>query len=477
MLPLPEQILEPLKRINEVYFSDPGRTIELAEGEQLVGQGEECRRVYYVQKGCFAAFRRADSYAGVDLPVESNTRGYEVFRAEEGSYVCVQAFFSRSYHSSNNIVALEDSVVTYVDDTTEVVEPEVYGCFERQFIPVLVHELAARNSRIFTKTSEKEEALRVLQRAEMASTLAQLSAGIAHELNNAVGVLSRRTEFVADSLQEYLEDDDKDNAQLFSYGFEDSTFTSASDLRMAARHYERELKLPQDAAKVMAHIFPDTKIGDKQPGRFIRNLKKNYRFWELGHDLRDMRMASKLATGIVRAVKLLGGGNSTREPEVSVEQSVNDALNLLHNKLKTVEVTTSFAPMPGITADVTELVQVWSNIIKNACDAMDQGETETPRIRISGACCHVQGVQLLPTEYVSVSISNNGPAIDEENLNKIFNPNFTTKKMGLDFGLGLGLAIVRRVVDSYNGTIEVRSNDQETTFTINLPTSQIHGNA
>ena len=477
MLPLPEQIIEPLNRINAVYFSDPGRTIELAEGEQLVGQGEECHRVYYVQKGCFAAFRRADSYDGINLPVESNTRGYEVFRAEEGSYVCVQAFFSRSYHSSNDIVALEDSVVTYVDDTTEVVEPEKYGCFERQFIPVLVHELAARNSRIFTKTSEKEEALRVLQRAEMAGTLAQLSAGIAHELNNAVGVLSRRTEFVADSLQEYLEDEDRNNAQLFAYGFEDNAFVSASELRSAARYYERELDLPQEAAKVMAHIFPNTDEGRKQPGKFIRNVKKNYRFWELGHDLRDMRMASKLATGIVRAVKLLGGGNSTREADVSVEQSVTDALNLLHNKLKRVEVQTHFAPMPGITADITELVQVWSNIIKNATDAMEHGGTPAPRIRISGECCHVQGVHLLPTEYISVTIANNGPAIDEDNLNKIFNPNFTTKKLGLDFGLGLGLAIVRRVVDSYNGTIEVRSNDQETSFTINLPTSQIHGNA
>lgn len=475
MYQLPEQILEPLKRINEVYFSDPGRTIELAEGEQLVGQGEECHRVYFVKKGCFAAFRRAESYAGVDLPVESSTRGYEVFRAEEGSYVCVQAFFSRSYHSSNYIVALEDSVVTYVDDTTEVVEPEKYGCFERQFIPVLVHELAARNSRIFTKTSEKEEALRIVQRAEMASSLAQLSAGIAHELNNAVGVLSRRTEFVADSLQEYLEDDDKLNAQLFSYGFEDSSFISAQELRSAARYYERELDLPQEAAKVMAHIFPNTDEGRKQPGKFIRNLKRNYRFWELGHDLRDMRMASKLATGIVRAVKLLGGGNSTREPDVDVAQSVTDALNLLHNKLKRVEVQTCFDPMPGITADITELVQVWSNIIKNACDAMDQGATEHPCIRITGRSCRVQGVHLLPTEYVSVTISNNGPAIDEENLNKIFNPNFTTKKLGLDFGLGLGLAIVRRVVDSYSGTIEVHSNDRETSFTINIPTSQIHG--
>ncbi len=476
MLQLPEQIIEPLERINAVYFSDPGRTIELAEGEQLVGQGEECHRVYYVKKGCFAAFRKADSYAGVDLPVESGTRGYEVFRAEEGSYVCVQAFFSRSYHSSNYIVALEDSVVTYVDDTTEVVEPETYGCFERQFIPVLVHELAARNSRIFTKTSEKEEALRIVQRAEMASSLAQLSAGIAHELNNAVGVLSRRTEFVADSLQEHLEADDKLNAQLFTYGLEDNSFVSAQELRSAARYYERELDLPQEAAKVMAHIFPDTEEGRKQPGKFTRNLKRNYRFWELGHDLRDMRMASKLASGIVRAVKLLGGGNSTREPNVSVEQSVTDALNLLHNKLKRVKVETQFSPLPGIIADTTELVQVWSNVIKNACDAMEQGATGHPSIRITAECCHVQGVHLLPTEYISVCIANNGPAIDEENLNKIFNPNFTTKKLGLDFGLGLGLAIVRRVVDSYNGTIEVRSNDQETSFTINIPTSQIHGN-
>ena len=477
MLQIPEQIIEPLKRINAVYFSDPGRTIELAEGEQLVGQGEECHRVYYVKKGCFAAFRRAESYAGVDLPVESSTRGYEVFRAEEGSYVCVQAFFSRSYHSSNYIVALEDSVVTYVDDTTEVVEPEIYGCFERQFIPVLVHELAARNSRIFTKTSEKEEALRIVQRAEMASSLAQLSAGIAHELNNAVGVLSRRTEFVADSLQEYLEDDDKNNAMLFSYGFEDNSFISAQELRNAARYYEREFDLPQEASKVMAHIFPDTDEGRKQPGKFIRNLKKNYRFWELGHDLRDMRMASKLAAGIVRAVKLLGGGNSTREHNVSVEQSVNDALNLLHNKLKRVNITTQFSPMPGITADITELVQIWSNIIKNACDAMEHGATEHPCISITARTCHVQGVHLLPTEYISVCIENNGPAIDEDNLNKIFNPNFTTKKLGLDFGLGLGLAIVRRLVDSYSGTIEVRSNDQQTSFTINLPTTQIHGNA
>jgi sensor histidine kinase regulating citrate/malate metabolism len=64
----------------------------------------------------------------------------------------------------------------------------------------------------------------------------------------------------------------------------------------------------------------------------------------------------------------------------------------------------------------------------------------------------------------------------QEHIEKIYQPSFTTKKQGLDFGLGLGLSIVRRLVDSYNGTIGLTSTDELTTFTINLPTTKIHGN-
>lgn len=474
-MPLPDEITRPLRRINQVYFSDPARTLEVPQGKVLVHQGEECYRMFLVKKGLFAAFRQAENVAGLDLPAESSSRGYEAFRAEAGSYVCVQSFFSRMYRSSYNIVALEDSEVCYIDDTTMAVDAPFYGPFERQFLPVIIHELAARNSRIFTKAAEKEEALRLVQRSEMSATLAQLSAGIAHELNNAVGVLSRRTEFVAQSLEEYLEAEDKCNAELFRAGVEDNSYASASDLRSAARYYERELELPQEAAKVMAHMYPDTELGRKQASRFIRNLRRNYRFWELGHDLRDMKIASKLATGIVRAVKMLGGGKSTREPGVDVEQTIKDALNLLHNQLKHLTVQTTFSPLPPITADATELVQVWTNIIKNAYDALMQDQTPNPRICISTGILHTEGHRLLPSDYITVTISNNGPAIAEENITKIFHPNFTTKKLGLDFGLGLGLSIVRRVIDSYRAAIEVRSTEEETSFIINIPTTQIHG--
>lgn len=472
---LPDHITQPLERLNKVYFGDSGRTISISAGEMLVAQGQECPRLYLILEGALVAYREAETLQGSDLPTETVTRKHEVFRAGPGSYVCVQAFFSRTFHSSNDIVALEDTTLAYIDNTTEAVDEANYGSLEHQFIPVLMHELAARNIRMFSHATEKEEAQRLLQRAEMAATLGQLSAGIAHELNNAVGVITRRTEFVAEHMAEFLEEEDKINARLFRYGYEDTSFIAASELRTLARRYERELNMPQPAAKVLAHIIPDTKTLVKFGPDFVRHVKTNYKFWELGHDLRDMQVAAKHATGIVRAVKLLGGGNSTRQDGIDVRESVNDAMNLLTNKLKHITVETELTPCPPLTADLTELVQIWTNIINNAYDAMQQAGTPQPTLRIATSSHTAEGLQLLPTTYVRVSISNNGPAIPEEIQEKIFHPNFTTKKLGLDFGLGLGLSIVRRLVDSYNGTIELTSNDGETTFSINLPTTQING--
>ena len=472
---LPPHIMRPLKRVNRVYFTDPDRILAVPAGEILVRQGEECHRVYLVLRGTFVAYRRTENLEGSGLPGETQVRGHEVFRAEPRSYVCVQAFFSRSFCSSYYIVAVEDAEVAYIDDTTPAVDEDKYGSLEQQFVPVLVHELAARNGRIFTQLSEKEEAVRLLQRAEMAATLGQLSAGIAHELNNAVGVISRRTDFIAQNLSTYLGKDDRNNERLFLLGYEDEGFAAASELRGAARRYESEFELSQEAAKVLAHMAPDGDAQSKFGKAFIKHLRHNYHFWELGHDLRDLRVAARHASGIVRAVKLLGGGSTTHEPGVDVVQSLHDAMSLLTNKLKRVTIERDFQPVPSITADITELVQVWTNIINNAYDAMTEAGTPDPLIRVATKHIHADGLQLLPTEYVAVTIANNGPPIPESIQEKIFQPSFTTKKKGLDFGLGLGLSIVRRIVDSYNGTIELYSTDGLTSFTINLPTTQIHG--
>ncbi len=477
MATLPEHINRALERLNQVYFRDSGRILELAAGQRLLEQGEPCNRIYLVLEGELVAYRSFDTLEGTGVPAEDTVgRGHEVFRVGVDSYVGVQSFFSGAFHSNNHIYALTETRLAYIDDTTDVQDEAEYGTLEHQFLPIIVHELVVRNSRILGHAAEKEEAMRLVQRSELAAMLGQLSAGIAHELNNAVGVITRRCEFVANMLTEHLEEEDKRNAQLFRLGYEESSLANAGEHRKLSRKYERELNMGQEAAKVLAHIIPDTETLVKYGPEFVQHVKRNYQFWELGHDLRDMQLAARHATGIVRAVKLLGGAGSTRQEGVNVLDTVHDAVNLLSNKLKHVTLTTTLAPLPLITADVTELVQVWSNILSNACDAMIQAGTARPAVSIATELHHAEGVSLLPTDYIRVSISNNGPEIPEEIREKIFQPNFTTKKLGLDFGLGLGLSIVRRVVDSYNGTIELESSPELTTFTINIPTTPIHGN-
>lgn len=478
MAQLPDQVNQALQRLNQVYFTDSGRFIEVATGECIVAQGEECHRLFLILEGSVVAMRRAETFEGCSLPAETNARSHEVFRASAGNYICVQAFFSRSYHSSNDIIALQDCKLAYIDDTVQAIDEETYGNFEHQFIPVLIHELAERNLRMFDRAAEKEEAIRIIQRHEMAVTLGQLSAGIAHELNNAIGVITRRTDFVADNISTHLQESSKANSQLFRLGYDCDTYVDQATIRKRARKYEYELNMPQVAAKILAHIAPDNDTYRQLGPDMVRHIKNNYRFWELGHDLHDMQVAARHATGIVRAVKLLGGGNSTRQPGIDVVQSVHDAMNLLSNKLKHVTVRTDLQPTPEIYADISELVQIWANILQNAYDAMTHADPPTadPTISVSTSLIHADGLKLLPEDYICVTISNNGPPIPNDITEKIFQPSFTTKKKGLDFGLGLGLAIVRRVVDSYNGTIEVTSDTTLTTFTIHIPTTQIHGN-
>jgi signal transduction histidine kinase len=158
-----------------------------------------------------------------------------------------------------------------------------------------------------------------------------------------------------------------------------------------------------------------------------------------------------------------------REPGCDVVQSVKDALMLLHNKIKRINVELDLQETPTITADTTELVQIWVNFIKNGWDAMTEFNTPNPTIRVSTA---YEAATASTQDYVVVSISNNGPPIAAEHIDNIWKANFSTKKLGADSGLGLGLSIVRRIIDTNNARVDVHSDEQATTFTVRLPLTQ-----
>lgn len=439
--------------INQLRFNAPERSSTLPPGSVLQQQGDACHRLYLVQSGEICLHHKPAGFEPEGLPAGIQEAGFEVLRLTPGSYLNTAEFLGGGLPATYTAIAGTEARVAWVED------PEL----REELLPLLLHQQPLLQAALNTCTAQKEHHNRQLQRAESACTLAQLTAGIAHELNNAVGVLARRTDFVASGLWQYLEETSTQNAVLFSFGIEDTSYIPARELRAASRHYERHLGMSQEAAKVLAHLFPDKEDGNLLAPHFVENVNTNYRFWEMGHDLRDMKVAARTATGIVRAVKLLGGGKTSREPGCDVVQSIRDALNLLHNKLKHLNVELDLQEVPAITADTTELLQIWANFIKNANDAMMEFATPNPTVRISTR---------FADDRVVVTIANNGPPIAPEHMEKIWQANFSTKKFSSDYGLGLGLSIVRRIIDGYNATVVVRSDETETSFTVSLPLTQ-----
>ncbi|OAB80153.1 sensor histidine kinase [Cochleicola gelatinilyticus] len=118
-----------------------------------------------------------------------------------------------------------------------------------------------------------------------------------------------------------------------------------------------------------------------------------------------------------------------------------------------------FSEEENITAkfDRTQLIRVITNLVKNSIQAIEQKPPQEPRIEVR-----------VFTEIASISIcvTDNGIGVAEDHIDKIFEPKFTTKSSGM----GLGLAMVKKIVETYNGTIILETDEtQRTTFKVNIP--------
>ena len=148
-----------------------------------------------------------------------------------------------------------------------------------------------------------------------------------------------------------------------------------------------------------------------------------------------------------------------------IHEGMKSTLIMLKHKLKQKDIRLQKnwdQSVPKILANPGELNQVWTNIIDNAIDAMHQKGT----LKITTQA---------DNRFVRVDITDSGDGISEENLGKLFDPFFTTKSIGQ--GTGMGLDIVKKIMDHHKGDVQVESKPGETTFTICLPIqTQTHSN-
>jgi two-component system NtrC family sensor kinase len=146
--------------------------------------------------------------------------------------------------------------------------------------------------------------------------------------------------------------------------------------------------------------------------------------------------------------------------KVNINSVLNESIDFLENeaRYRSIDIQTDFVQeLPMTSSDPAQLQQVFLNIINNAIDAIGK-----------------DGEIMIKTKYIAknneiaIEISDNGPGIPKEMLNKIFDPFFTTKEVGK--GTGLGLSISYGIIEKLGGRIIVASEvGQGTTFTIYLP--------
>lgn len=167
-------------------------------------------------------------------------------------------------------------------------------------------------------------------------------------------------------------------------------------------------------------------------------------------------IACKRILEIVVSLKNFSRLDESDFQKADIHEGINSTLLLLNNQLKSnITVHKDFADIPMIDCYPNQLNQVFMNVLVNAIHAIDgRGDI------------YIKTEQL--NERIQISITDSGPGVMDENLEKLFNPGFTTKGVGV--GTGLGLSITYKIIENHNGTINVENAPPlGARFTIDLP--------
>ncbi len=357
--------------------------------------------------------------------------------------------------------------------------------FDRSLFPEMVKTIPALTERLVGILLDRvREITRMEQQSEKLNALGKLAGNLAHELNNPASAAQRSAAGILEELRVY-------GHERFNLGrlcldaaktekvldWEDQLRAEAKRLGMPAeteqtrREDEIVRWLVQHEIQESWHIAPElaefgvvpgqleTLTGFLDPGAIAVVLS------QFTSSLRTERIAEAMLDStarifdLIRAIKDYSYMDQMPIQEVDVPQGLENTLAMLASRLRQVDVIRDYEPnLPCVSAYGRELNQVWTALIENALDAVqDKGEIKLI-VRTGG-------------DMLLVEIWDNGPGIPVELQARIFEPFFTTKAPGS--GLGLGLDVVSRIVRMHRGFVSVQSKPGSTCFQVRLPWQKV----
>ena len=302
------------------------------------------------------------------------------------------------------------------------------------------------------QAQELSKALKQLQKAqaqliqtEKMSSLGQMVAGIAHEINNPINFISANVIYARQYTQNLL-----------------------SLIHLYQQNY------PQPPTAIQNHL---------------EAIEFNFLTEDLPQILNSMKVGADRICEIVLSLRNFSRLDESDVKSVDIHEGLESTLLILQHKLrekpreKAIQIIKDYQPLPEVECYVSQINQVFMNIITNAIDALAIKRSKILNSRELNQPSGISDIQeslptikistkLISSQQVTIIITDNGIGMTETVLNKIFDPFFTTKPVGSGTGLGLSIGY-QIIVEKHQGRLECTSIvGQGTEFIITIPISQ-----
>lgn len=424
----------------------------IASGEQFVKVGDPAREMMVVLEGEVHFAREGDLYGGAFVGVAGQATGVLPF--------------SRMTSYRGNGWAVKPTRAAFLE-TTHLAELV-------QRAPLVTQRLVGQMVDRSRESTQRDE------RTNNMLALGKLSAGLAHELNNPASAVVRsatrlravlaerrrhavamRGEPVSPEAQRIILDlGEMSVAQDQTAGL-DALELADREADLADWLEARDLPCTFASALVesgiqVSHLAPLESLLTRPS--MTHGLAVLAADREIASLSREIEEASTRIAELVKAMKAYSYMDRVPFTDVDVEQGIDVTMRMFqHHTKQGFQFSKRFAGnLPKIRANGSELNQIWTNLIDNAIDAMCEHEPKRLEVRT-----------MLEPDAVVVEVEDSGPGMPGDVQARIFDPFFTTKEVGK--GTGLGLDIVRRIVQGHKGSIQVRSAPGRTVFQVRLP--------
>ncbi|EMN02777.1 GHKL domain protein [Leptospira noguchii str. 2007001578] len=367
-----------------------------------------------------------------------------------------------------------------INKLNEIRSVSVMALSNAIFYERLVELTETLEEKVKIRTQELEETQSQLIMSEKMASLGIMVAGIAHEINTPAGVINGAADNL-DQNMNYLVQNVFDVILFARYrklrkNFELALLHLLRDKKKSELDSKEKFRLKNQLKEEMksmnfspsltselSNFIIENQIGKER--KYIYNiiLKDDDRGYfmlknaaYINRNIKNIRYAIRNIVRIVKALKSYSHLDQSKTFSSSnIIEGMETTLIILNNQIKYgIEVIKNFQEIPLVICNPDELNQVWTNLIQNSIQALKgKGKIEISVFPWNG--------------YVVVEIEDNGPGIPVKIQDRVWDPFFTTKDQGE--GTGLGLGIVKGIVEKHKGKITLNSNPGKTVFRVELP--------